>query len=384
MALALALTLIVVGCDRGGHTSVTPIRPAWHEVTLPTPPGPAGRLAVRDATACAGRWYLVGAVIGGHESSRPAAWTSDDGRTWTLMTLHPTTYYARRAVLTSVACRDGRVAMVGSRSGGAHGNPRVTSWYPRADGALVDMRAPFELYGGPEAISVRHVAAGPHGWLIAGNRLSGASVWPSTDATDFRIVDDDPALRSNANTRTTALDQVWDGAAWTVVGRVETTGRVSPGPLAWTSADGDHWTRQPVPAGTAGFADLERVVDDDGTLVAVGLRGDRFGVWQRTGAHWRAGDAFGKYSSHLTGPPFVSGLVARSRAAVTAVSDGRRFGLYATVGGRRWRPVAAPTRPTASGDTQLSVASDADEVLLLSDDGTTGRVWLAEWSSFSA
>ena len=84
--------------------------------------------------------------------------------------------------------------MIGSRSGGAHGNPRVTSWYQRADGALVDMQAPFELYGGPEAVSVRRVVAGPSGWLIAGNRLSGAAVWVSADATDFRIVDDDTVM----------------------------------------------------------------------------------------------------------------------------------------------------------------------------------------------
>jgi hypothetical protein len=384
-ALALVgalLVLTVLGCDRDEQPTPAPIRPDWHEVTLPTPPGPVGRLAVRDATACAGRWYLVGAVIGDGESSRPAAWTSSDGRTWTLMHLDPSSYYARRAVLTSVACRDGRVAMIGSRSGGAHGNPRVTSWYQRDDGTLVDMRAPFELYGGPEAVSVRQVVAGPPGWLIAGNRLSGAAVWVSGDATDFRIVDDDPALRSDSRTRTSALDQVWDGAAWTVVGRVEPTGRVSPVPLAWTSTDGERWTRQPVPAGTNGFADLERVVAANDGLAAVGLRGNRYGEWRRISATWQVGRAFGGFAADSTGARFVSGLVARGDGLLTAVSDGERYRLWSDTGSAPWREVVTPARPPTNGDTRLSVASDGDTVLLLSDDGASGHVWTTGWTAF--
>jgi hypothetical protein len=385
-ALALVgvvLLVTVLGCDRADRPPAHLVRPDWHEVTLPTPPGPAGRLAVRDATACAGRWYVVGAVIGAGESSRPAAWTSDDGRTWTLLPLDPSSYYARRAVLTSVACRDGRIAMIGSRSGGAHGNPRVTSWYQRADGALVDMQAPFELYGGPEAVSVRRVVAGPSGWLIAGNRLSGAAVWVSADATDFRIVDDDPALRSDASTRTSALDQVWDGAAWTVVGRVETAGRVSPVPFAWTSSDGERWTREPVPTRTDGFADLERVVDDDGDLTAVGLRGDHFGVWRRHGGRWTESGSFGGFAAGSTGARFVSGLVGRSGDLVATVSDGARYLLWSDTGSGPWRQVVAPARPPSNGDTQVTVASDGDSVLLLSDDGTSGRVWLTGWAELS-
>jgi hypothetical protein len=381
--VALLLATTVGGCDRGEHPSSSSIRPGWHQVTLPMPPGPAGRLAVRDATACGGRWYLVGAVAGDDEATRPVAWTSDDARTWRLMPLDPASFYARRAVLTSVACRDGRIAMVGSRSGGAHGNPRVTSWYQREDGTLVDMRATFELYGGPEAISVRRVAAGPYGWLIAGNRVSGAAVWVSADATDFRIVDDDPALRSDAEARTSALDQVWDGAGWTVVGRMETAGRVSPVPLAWTSSDGEHWARQQVPVGTDGFADLERVVDPDGGLVAVGLRGDGFGTWQRSGGTWEKGRAFGGFAADSTGARFVSGLVARSGNLVAAVSDGARYRLWTGTASAPWREVVAPARTPSSGDTRLTVAADDHIVLLLSDDGTTGRVWLADWPDFS-
>jgi len=354
-------------------------RAAWAAL----PPGPAGRLAVRDAASCDGHWFLVGAVIGPAGASRPAAWSSDDARTWQPMSLAPRTYYARRAVLSSVACRDGRIAAVGARSGGAHGNPRVTSWYQRADGTLVDMPASFELYGGPDAISVRHVAAGPDGWLIAGNRLSGAAVWFSRDATDFRLVDHDRALSSDPEHTTSALDQVHDGTRWTVVGRVEVPGRTGALPAAWTSPDGVAWTRQEVPPGTRGFAELERVVRSGDDLVAVGLRGQRFGVWRRTSDRWTGGEAFGSFARDLSGPAYVTGVAAHGDALVAAASDGSRFRVWADPGPGSWRPVDVPHPTRASGDTRLSVVGGAASLLLLSDDGTSGRVWVAGWNTLS-
>ena len=47
-----------------------------------TPPGPPGRTLLRDATACAGRWYVVGGVVDPAGETRPAAWTSPDGTSW--------------------------------------------------------------------------------------------------------------------------------------------------------------------------------------------------------------------------------------------------------------------------------------------------------------
>lgn len=387
-ALAVAVLLVgalaASGCsDDSAPRDPRDLRPGWHEVSLPVPPGPAGRLAVRDAASCDGHWFLVGAVIGPDGASRPAAWTSDDARTWHPMALAPRSYYARRAVLSSVACRDGRVAAVGARSGGAHGNPRVTSWYQRGDGTLVDMPASFELYGGPDAISVRHVAAGPDGWLIAGNRLSGAAVWFSRDATDFRLIDHDPALSSDPGHSTSALDQVHDGTRWTVVGRVEVPGRIDALPSAWTSPDGLGWTRQEVPAGTKGFADLERVVRTGDDLVAVGLRGQGFGVWSRSRGRWTVGEAFGAFARDLSGPAYVTGLAVHGHALVAAASDGSRFRVWADPGPGPWREVDVPRPTRASGDTRLTVVGDDSSLLLLSDDGASGRVWVAGWNTLS-
>ena len=64
--VAVAVALLAAACT-GDPTprpdNPEPVRPQWHEAALPVPPGPAGRLMVRDATTCGDRWYVVGGVI---------------------------------------------------------------------------------------------------------------------------------------------------------------------------------------------------------------------------------------------------------------------------------------------------------------------------------
>ena len=57
--------------------------------------------------------------------------------TWKQLVLHPgRDYYAARAILTSVGCSRGRLAVLGSKSGGVHGTPRIRSWRQLPDGSL--------------------------------------------------------------------------------------------------------------------------------------------------------------------------------------------------------------------------------------------------------
>ncbi|PZF87949.1 hypothetical protein C1I99_27025, partial [Micromonospora deserti] len=85
VAVLGVLAVLFAGCTRpaapAGDGSA-PLRPAWRPVTLPAPPGAPGRLLVRDAAACAGRWYAVGGVADAAGETRPAAWTSTDGASW--------------------------------------------------------------------------------------------------------------------------------------------------------------------------------------------------------------------------------------------------------------------------------------------------------------
>jgi hypothetical protein len=383
-ALVLAPALLGAGgCSASTSADGTPrpVRLGWQAQSLPMPPGPSGRLAVRDATHCAGTWYVVGAVIGPDEATRPAAWTSTDGRTWRSLAVEGTAYYAQRNVLTAVGCRDGRIAAVGSRSGGAHGIPRVSSWYQRADGTLVDVLAPFTLFGGSQAVDVGRLAGGPSGWLIAGSRTSGAAVWTSPDATRFTLHDHDPALASDRFVQTSAVDAVADPGGWTVVGSGLVVGRTGAAPLAWTSADGVRWARQQVPPASTRYADLRRVVDVGSRPVAAGLRDERLGLWFRERDRWRVGPAFGALDPQRRSAPFVSGLTSSGADVLVAASDGTRFGLWAGPVTGPLAEVRIPAPPTATGDHQLTVAADGDAVLLLADDGTTSRVWLADWAA---
>ncbi|MEK8110046.1 hypothetical protein NKG94_48215 [Micromonospora sp. M12] len=91
---------------------------------------------------------------------RPAAWRSTDGRGWVPLPLRPKSYYGERAILYAVGCHEGRIAVIGARSGGAHGNPRVRTWRQDTDGGLSEVAAEFELYGGPDAVSASRIAGG--------------------------------------------------------------------------------------------------------------------------------------------------------------------------------------------------------------------------------
>ncbi|MCD4525542.1 hypothetical protein [Nocardioides sp. cx-173] len=355
----------------------TPVVVGWEQVPLPVPDGPAGRVGVRDAVACDGTWWLVGTVFTGGDGTRPAAWRSDDdGRTWQPLRFAPRAYWARRAVLSSVACRGDRVVMVGAKSGGAHGNPRVSTWYQRGDGAFVDVIAPFPLFGGVEAVSVERVAAGPSDWLIAGNRTSGAAVWVSQDEREFELVDDDPALGRDERVDTLAIAQVHDGEGWTVVGSGQVEGRIVP--MAWVSPDGRTWSRQEVPAGET-FTELQRVAATDDGVLAVGLRDGAVGSWRRTGSSWVAGESFGPLDPDRAAFAGPSGLVASGDRALATASDGTSYAAWATLDSSSWRPVEVPVNPAAGGGQVLTVAGTDETLLLLADDGLAGRVWRASW-----
>lgn len=353
-----------------------PLTVGWQETVLPSPAGEPGRVMVRDATVCAGRWYLVGALGGPGDATRPAAWTSPDGRTWNALTVRPKSYWGRQNVLYSAACREGRLAAIGAKPGGAHGNPRVSSWYLHAD-ALIEVAEPrFELYGGPNAVNVSRIAAGATGWLIAGNRSSGAAVWLSPDATRFEIVEAAPQLASDERGVSWAFDAAGTPSGWLLVGGILRPGRTDRDPIAWTSTDGSAWQRVSVPGGDE-YDELQRVALLDGTPVAVGLRGRGFGAWRDTGDGWQPVGRFGAAAAH--GVPTVRALAAADGRLVATVSDGAVHHLWLSAdGGRSWRPMVGPMAMPAGAEQVATMALDGSRLLLAVDDGRGGRAWWVE------
>lgn len=379
MAVLGVSAVLLAGCEDGtAHDgdNPQPVSPTWQELTLPAPPGPPGRLILRDMVACAGRWYLVGGVADATRATRPAAWTSGDGTSWTSLPIAADSFYGKQNVLYSVGCRDGVAAVVGAKVGGAHGYPRVSTWRQRGDGTLVEVAASFETYGGPKAVNVSRLAGGPAGWLIVGNRSSGAAAWVSPDAADFVLVEAAPELASDTRGVSWAFDAVAGPGGWLAVGGVLPRGRIDRDPAAWTSADGRSWRRTTLP-GTSDYEELQRVVMAGDTAVAVGLRGRAFGTWrQAPGADWAAAGGFGALGAG--GVPSVSSLVASGGWLLAAVSDGARHSVWASSDlGGSWHEVVPATQLPAGADRDVSLLAVGERWWLVADDGTRSGFWWA-------
>ncbi|WCN79892.1 hypothetical protein [Micromonospora sp. LH3U1] len=351
-----------------------PVRPAWQSVDLPITPGAPGRPVLRDATACAGRWYVVGGVVDLAGETRPAAWSSPDAISWVPLPTAPVTFYGQQHVLSAAACRDGRLAAVGAKNGGAHGNPRTGTWRQAPDGTLHEVDAPFERYAGPRAVNVARLAAGPQGWLIAGSRIDGAAVWISPDAAGFALVEGAPELAGDERGRTAAYDAVAVPSGWLVVGALLPPGGTALVPLAWSSADGRSWRRAALPV-VDGRGQAQRVAVLGDVPVAVGSVRAGFGSWRLTTQGWRPAGGFGAAG---TGVASAAGLVAVGQGLVAVTRDGDRHGLWLSVDvGESWRAMTMPQPVPDSGDTAVAVTSTGDRLLLVADDGKTSRAWWA-------
>jgi hypothetical protein len=345
---SLAGLLALGGCSPG-----PPI--VWHEVHLPV--AGDGRPEVTSLASCSGHYYAAGAYVRPDGATTPALWTSTDATHWTAVPTRAVSAYGPANRLSAVACRGETVVSVGSAAGGVHGNLRTSTWYSAYGAPLTETAAPFELFGGPRAIGVDRIIAGPRGWLIVGartdaNGLAGAAVWYSPDGHAFQLVDADPALESDPRGQTVAFIGYARDDGFAVVG---STGLASRTPLAWTSPDGLHWQRTVVPASEPD-AELQKMPegwDDE----AVGLAGRAFGHWYRDGSGgWHELKTFGAFSG--TGLPAVLDIVGYA----VLVTDGAEY-----------QPL--PERVT-SGHAAMT-GSSGNWLLLALDDGKATRLWTA-------
>ncbi|MGH3648496.1 MAG: hypothetical protein ACRDTM_15140, partial [Micromonosporaceae bacterium] len=190
-------------------------------------------------------------------------------------------------------------------------------------------------------------------------------------------IDSDPQLASDPRTDTAAIHLVYAGGGWTVVGSAQLDGRVAKTPMAWTSSDGATWRRQQVPYGDS-YEDLQRVAGYGDGLVAVGLRGNAYGVWHRTGDRWRRGATFGGFDSDGKAAPFVSGLAVWQRGLVVGVSDSAKHRLWHSPDGTSWREVTPPAKVGVGGEKVMSMATAGSTLVLLTDNADGSTVWLTD------
>lgn len=388
-ATALAVAL-AAGCgsagDDGPDPEPQPLSWQWTEARLPMPDGASvsnERVVVRDVTSCGNQWYVVGGLSTPANDTRPAMWRSTDSVTWEPLPLQPVTFYGRQHILYSVACRDGVVTVLGSKRGGAHAYPRTSHWRMPAGGPLVEVISAFELYGGPDAGNVERVVAGPRGFVIAGNRMTGAAVWTSPDGSEFTLRSGVPPLAGGADLYTAGADVVADSTGWTLVGGASKRGRTDRDPVAWTSADGATWERVDL-AGDKTYEDLQRAVRVGDDVLATGVKGEVFGTWLRRGGRWEAKADFGSVRGGVaaSGPTTVGGAVsmaAGDASVLTAVSDGGAYSVWrSTDSGGSWRRVGLPAELPAGAERSVAVTGSGARWLLAGDDAKQGRIWYAD------
>jgi hypothetical protein len=348
---------------------------SWNAHDLPVPPG--SRAMPRAATWCDGRWVVVGSTADAAGLTRATVWTSRDAVTWKQLTLHPgRDYYAARAILTSVGCSRGRLAVLGAKSGGVHGTPRIRTWTQRPDGSLAAVTTSYLLFGGTQAVDASRLEGGPRGYLVAGTRTSGAAVWTSRTGTDFRLHAGESGLADTPVTHTQAVDAVAGPAGLLVVGT--TTDKL--GQLfatAWTRTEPDHWDRLTLPGRhTVSTADLVIPAGSGGRTIVAGVLDQQFGLWVGRRGAWLLDGTFGKRDTDGTSAPYISGLALAGGRVLVTYSDGTRFGLAVLGGGDAGTP-PLPTPVTVDGTRAVTVATHGSDALLLTDDGALGRTWLA-------
>ena len=121
-------------------------------------------------------------------------------------------------------------------------------------------------------------------------------------------------------------------------------------------------------------------------LVAIGLRGQAYGVWTRSGdGRWRMAETFGEVRA-TGGSPAVASIASLppdgsgQRRLLVSIADGQTYQLWSSPQQGTWDRVLVPLEPEVGSERVLAVANRGKDVLLLADDGMDGRIWLANWS----
>lgn len=233
--LALALLAGLLGCGRPEPEL------AWSRVEVPDGVTPLLLVAVADDLLVAGAAEDLPAPrvlrLDGDGGLDPVPVTADS-------------YYGVRALWFDAAVRGEEVVAIGRQSGGAHGNPRWTTWEGGAAGVVEQPEQPLSVFGGWGAGGLAGITLTADGPVIVGTRTGEV---PGLDIRLWLPDGDDwveqpsagTALAASDDVRPVATDVVVDGDALLITGLVQSDdGRVAaavwraPGPAGpWQRVD---------------------------------------------------------------------------------------------------------------------------------------------------
>ncbi|GAA4358626.1 hypothetical protein GCM10023087_32560 [Microbacterium rhizosphaerae] len=199
-----------------------------------------------------------------HGSARaPAAWTTSDLTHWTRLRTHAVTGYGEVAQFIMGTDAAGRVVAYGQAYGGAHSNPRPTTWAGDLR-RLNEHEQPYTLFGGEDAIGVTAMTSSARRTLISGAwdgpHGYGAAVWLTQDGVRWMRIADAAGLASDPGEQTFASGATSTVEGFLLSGSTMRGARTSP--LIWRSADGVRWSRTPLSSTTDAQARAAACAED--------------------------------------------------------------------------------------------------------------------------
>jgi hypothetical protein len=287
---------------------------------------------------------------------------------------------ARESEAAAAAHRQGVVAVVGTVITPL-GDSDGRIWTSK-DGAAWSVAA--VAAGGAGDQRLTSVAGGPLGFVAGGTDGSLPAVWFSADGMSWSRL----TGPFEASQRIEGLAVGARGAV--AVGTITTSGDVDG--MVWFSADGTNW--RSVPLGSAGFTGpaeqaVHSVTATSGGFVAVGDDGNGERTvavaWTSAdGITWRRQPPSADMAEYPNAESTL-GVSARSVAGagpVVAVGGGYRLQVWTSQAGQTWTREAPPV--DRSGSDAALVASDGAAVLVR----TSGTLWLRRtggaWSEVGA
>jgi len=300
LALAGCTTPDAPSPDSQPESTRTPDRPAWTEVELPGDVSPVTLTELPDG-------LLVGARDEGAVAGRMAPRLLRlRGDAWRGVPLEPRSYYARLARWRSVVSDGRRVFALGAFPGGAHGNPRVTTWA----GTLRDVHEEpqqWTTFGGSNAGGIVALALGreqPYvvgSWWVDGPGLD-ISLWSRRGSRWVRGSSvGTPLASADDRMVTVASAAIGPGGDLLLAGSVIDLGggSVTERAAVWSREPTAGWHLTILPGGTRATSAR---CDPDGCLIA-GLRDDEL-------AGWRLDDENGAVTSWSLPATTVEGTTA--------------------------------------------------------------------------
>lgn len=280
VAVVATVGVALAGCTSSDSAGEAPPQPmSWQRLHLP------GGLTPVTLTPMGDR-LLVGARV---EAAQPEAklLLLDHGD-WTGVPLRPDSYYASRARWRSVVTDGHRIFAFGDAPGGAHSNPRWTTWAGTIDGVR-EYPQFFETFGGWGAGGLTGMTLYDGEPLIIGS-WSSESV--GLDITEWTADGNDWSRRESTGTalasskgalnviRAVGQDQAGIALAGAVVKLAD--GEVTLQPALWRRTISEpEWIRFDLPAVGAGEATGVRCSGN--SCLAAGYVDDRLAVWSVDG-----------------------------------------------------------------------------------------------------